>query len=83
MTVFEVASLVVDLTDVSPGDAYAWGVEAGCFLHYDEEDMLGRHVIFAGNATMVEMIVMEQWPDFAFEVLKQCGNRLVVRIFRR
>lgn len=73
--------MVVELDEVAAPKAYAMGFEAGAFVQYLDENFLDRHVIFAANAVIIEMIAMER--GFELLVIHEIGDRLVVEISRR
>jgi hypothetical protein len=74
-------AIVVDLTNVSTADAYAWGVEAGAFMQYDNHMLVGQHAIFAGNIGMIEQICIERGVDL--DVFSSDGKLLTILISKR
>lgn len=50
-------AVVVKLEGVTASDAYAWGIEAGCFMaDVRNGEVCGMYMFNAGNMGMIQMI---------------------------
>jgi hypothetical protein len=70
--------LIVLLEGIDATTAYNWGCEAGAFMQYDNLRLLGQHIIYAGNAGVIEMICIQRRMEM--EVLKEQGDKLNIKI---
>jgi hypothetical protein len=70
--------VIVDLGDVNATHGFALGFEAGAMSHFSDIELIGHHAIWAANATMIELMVMDR--GFEFDVIDSCEDKLLVLI---
>lgn len=78
MKMLSPSRLVVLLEGVDAVTAYNWGCEAGAFLQYGKARMLGEHIIYAGNSSMIEMLCAQRRMEM--DVVEERGDMLRIMI---
>jgi len=72
--------IVVALESAEAVHAFALGFEAGAMSRYDADQLVGHHVIWAANASVVELMALDR--GFTMDVIDSHEDKLLVLMTR-